>query len=240
MIKRRSRDMLWKLSHLREKSTWLSLTQIHASCSSASFPGYTLAFPKRYSKLVGTYLTPGWRGRHRILQAGRMAAGRATKLFAPLFSFFSATHPPRPLARPLLRHFPCRISRIRGEVSSIFFPLADFSRSLDVSPASSSPLSSRGRAHLRRNFGETSAEKVPSTLAPIDWYDFIGPPRFIDAVAALYMIDMYRLQRIYWHTYVFVHSHPGSFKRLLSIFYIYRKCVCIIGKIYLSAKLSAV
>lgn len=68
-------------------------SQIRASCFSASFPGYTLAFPKRYSKLVGTYLTPGWRGRHRILQAGRMAAGRATKLFASLLSFFSATHP---------------------------------------------------------------------------------------------------------------------------------------------------
>lgn len=135
--------------------------------ASASFPGYTLAFSKRYSKFVGTYLTPGWRGRHGILQAGRMAAGRATKLFAPPL-FLRATHPPRSLTRPLFRHFPCRISRIRGEVSSTFFPRADFSRSLDVSPASSSPLSSRGRAHLRRNFGETSAEKVPSTLAPID------------------------------------------------------------------------
>jgi len=60
------------------------------------------------------------------------------------------------------------------------------------------PVVERGRAHLWKNLGETSVEKVPSMPAPTDWYDFIGPPRFIGA-AVLHMIDLRRFVWIYLH-----------------------------------------
>lgn len=161
------------------------------------FPRYTLTFPNdTASSLAGISHRDGADTTRNF--AGRKdAAGRATKLFAaPLFLL--ATHPSRYLARPLLRHFPRRILEDPTRSFGDIFPSRRF---LEISRRLFArffifSVVERGNESTSAEelWGNASFEKnITSTFVPMDWYDFIALPRFIDAVVALYMIDLYRL-----------------------------------------------
>lgn len=102
--------------------------------------------------------------------------------FSRLLSLLRATHPSHPsgLLGLLPRHFP---SSDLEDLARSFVDLFSSRWFLEISRRLARFILfivERGRPHLRKNFEETSAEKVPSAFTLIDWYDFIDPPRFID------------------------------------------------------------
>lgn len=125
------------------------------------------------------------------------------RAFSTPRSFLVLAWPPPSFSSPA--------SKIRHEVSSTLLRLAPISWDLSTSR----PLhltchrragTSASAGELRRNVSRKSTIHPP---APTDWYDFIGPPRFIGAVA-LYMID---LRRLCGFTAV---THPCSFAVVLA------------------------